>query len=60
MSYLIGCEQYKDENVAALTKAFFQTAVSEEGQSSAAKNAGSAPISDDLRTQSLAAIDLIK
>ena len=60
VSYLIGCEQYKDENVAALTKAFFQTAVSEEGQSSAAKNAGSAPISDDLRTQALAAIDLIK
>lgn len=60
VSYLIGCEQYEDENVAALTKAFFQTAVSEAGQKSAAENAGSAPISDDLRTKSLAAIDLIK
>jgi len=60
VSYLIGCEQYEDENVAALTKAFFQTAVGEDGQQSAAENAGSAPISDDLRTKSLAAIDLIK
>ena len=60
VSYLIGCEKYEDSNVAALTKAFFQTAVSEAGQTSAAKNAGSAPISDDLRTKALAAIDLIK
>lgn len=60
VSYLIGCEQYEDENVAALTKAFFQTAVSEAGQTSAADNAGSAPISEDLRTKALAAIDLIK
>ncbi|WP_431803276.1 phosphate ABC transporter substrate-binding protein PstS [Microbacterium sp. bgisy203] len=60
VSYLIGCEQYEDENVAALTKAFFQTAVSEDGQKLAADNAGSAPISEDLRTKSLAAIDLIK
>jgi len=60
VSYLIGCEQYEDENVAALTKAFFETAVSEAGQASAAENAGSAPISDDLREKSLAAIELIK
>ncbi|HYP73915.1 MAG TPA: substrate-binding domain-containing protein, partial [Microbacterium sp.] len=60
VSYLIGCEQYEDENIAALTKAFFETAVSEAGQKSAADNAGSAPISDALREQSLAAIALIK
>lgn len=60
VSYLIGCEQYEDADVAALTKAFFTTAVSQEGQQSAADNAGSAPISDDLRTQALAAIELIK
>ena len=52
--------KYEDANVAALTKAFFETAVSEAGQKSAATNAGSAPISDDLRTKSLAAINLIK
>ncbi|MFT3797030.1 phosphate ABC transporter substrate-binding protein PstS [Microbacterium sp.] len=60
VSYLIGCEQYDDANVAALAKGFFETAVSEAGQASAATNAGSAPISDDLREQSLAAIALIK
>ncbi len=60
VSYLIGCEQYEDENIAALTKAFFDTVVSEAGQDSAATNAGSAPISADLREQSLAAIALIK
>ena len=60
VSYLIGCEQYEDENVAALTKAYFETAVSEAGQQSAADNAGSAPISADLRDKSLAAIALIK
>lgn len=60
VSYLIACEQYEDESVATLTKAFFETAVSEEGQESAGTNAGSAPISADLREQSLAAIALIK
>ena len=60
VSYLIACEQYEDENIAALTKAFFQTAVSEDGQKLAATTAGSAPISEGLRTMALAAIDLIK
>ncbi len=60
VSYLIGCEKYEDANIAALTKAFFSTAVSAEGQESAATNAGSAPISDDLRAKAVAAIDLIK
>lgn len=60
VSYLIGCEQYEDANVAELTKSFFQTAVGADGQQTAAENAGSAPISEDLRTQALAAIDLIK
>ncbi|MFT4051263.1 MAG: phosphate ABC transporter substrate-binding protein PstS [Microbacterium sp.] len=60
VSYLIGCEQYEDENIAALTAAFFETAVSEAGQETAATGAGSAPISDDLREQALAAIALIQ
>lgn len=60
VSYLIGCAEYEDDNVAALTKAFFTTAISTEGQSAAATNAGSAPISDDLRAKAQAAIDLIK
>lgn len=60
VSYLIACTEYEDKNVAALTKAFFETAISAEGQDAAATNAGSAPVSDDLRTKAQAAIDLIK
>ena len=60
VSYLIGCTQYEDQKVADLAKAFFSTAISVEGQKAAAANAGSAPISDDLRSQAQAAIDLIK
>ena len=40
--------------------ATFHPAVSEAGQKSAAENAGSAPISENLREKVLAAIDLIK
>lgn len=60
VSYLIGCVEYQDADAAALVKGFFTTAVSEEGQQSAAENAGSAPISPDLAAKSQAAIDEIK
>ncbi|KJQ55335.1 phosphate ABC transporter substrate-binding protein PstS [Microbacterium sp. SA39] len=60
VSYLIGCEQYEDENVAALVKEYFSYIASEEGQTAAADNAGSAPISESLREQVVAAIDLIQ
>ncbi|MGM1017034.1 MAG: phosphate ABC transporter substrate-binding protein PstS [Actinomycetota bacterium] len=60
VSYLIGCEQYEDENSAALVKAYFEYMASAEGQDAAAANAGSAPISDGLREQVLTAIDMIQ
>ncbi|QIG39984.1 phosphate ABC transporter substrate-binding protein PstS [Microbacterium sp. 4R-513] len=60
VSYLIGCVEYKDSAAAELVKGFFSTAVSEAGQETAAKNAGSAPISSELATQSQDAIDQIK
>ncbi len=60
VSYLIACGEYEDPAVADLTRAFFSTAISQAGQDAAAKNAGSAPISEDLRTQAQAAIELIK
>lgn len=60
VSYLIGCEQYEDSNVAELVKEYFTYIASAEGQDAAAENAGSAPISDGLRDQVLAAIDLIQ
>lgn len=51
VSYLIGCEQYQDAANAELVKAYFSYVVSEEGQQVAAEAAGSAPISDDLRSR---------
>ncbi|KRA24136.1 phosphate ABC transporter substrate-binding protein [Microbacterium sp. Root61] len=60
ISYLIGCAEYADADAAALVKGFFNTAISEAGQETAATNAGSAPISDALRTKAQAAVDAIK
>ncbi|HCS62360.1 MAG TPA: phosphate ABC transporter substrate-binding protein PstS [Microbacterium sp.] len=60
VSYLIGCEQYEDANVAELVKTYFEYIVSAEGQDAAAENAGNAPISDGLREKAIAAIDLIQ
>ncbi|MEZ3161627.1 phosphate ABC transporter substrate-binding protein PstS [Microbacterium sp. BWT-B31] len=59
ISYLIGCAEYSDAAIAPLVKGFFSTAISAEGQDSAATNAGSAPISDALREKSQAAVDAI-
>jgi len=60
ISYLIGCTEYADADAAALVKGFFSTAISAEGQDTAATNAGSAPISDALREKAVAAVDAIK
>ncbi len=59
VSYLIGCVEYDDAETASLVKAYFQYVASAEGQDAAAEAAGSAPISDALRTQVNAAIDAI-
>ncbi|WP_336642105.1 phosphate ABC transporter substrate-binding protein PstS [Microbacterium sp. USHLN272] len=60
VSYLIACEQYEDTNVAEVVKEYLTYIASAEGQEAAADNAGSAPISDSLREQVQAAIDLIQ
>jgi phosphate transport system substrate-binding protein len=60
VSYLIGCEEYQDAESAELVKAYFSYIVSDEGQSTAADAAGSAPISADLFDKASAAIELIK
>ncbi len=59
ISYSIACEQYNDAAVAPVVKAYLSYAASAEGQDAAAAAAGSAPISDALREQITAAIDLI-
>jgi phosphate transport system substrate-binding protein len=51
ISYLIGCETYADAGQGALVKAFFEYATSAEGQTAAAENAGSAPITGDANLE---------
>ena len=51
VSYHIGCIQYDDEETANNVRAFIEYVVSEDGQQTAAENAGNAPISESLREQ---------
>jgi phosphate transport system substrate-binding protein len=59
ISYMIACQEYADPSVAPIVKGFLEYIASPEGQDAAAEAAGSAPISDALREQVTAAIDLI-
>jgi phosphate transport system substrate-binding protein len=59
VSYLIACQEYDDADKANLVAEYFTYVTSAEGQDVAADAAGSAPISDTLREQITAAIDLI-
>lgn len=59
ISYMIACQEYVDTAVAPIVKAYLSYVASPEGQDAAASAAGSAPISDTLREQVDAAIDLI-
>ena len=47
------------ESFPALVSAYFSFMASEEGQQIAAEQAGSAPISEDLRTKITASLDMI-
>ena len=60
IAYSIVCTSYDDAAQGNLVKAFFTYVASEEGQAAAAENAGSAPISDELRTDVLATVNAIK
>ena len=44
LSYLIACPTYEDADEAALVKGFLSYIVSEDGQATAAEQAGSAPL----------------
>jgi phosphate transport system substrate-binding protein len=59
VSYLMGCTKY-DGSTGAIVHGFFNYAISSEGQAAAAKNAGSAPLTDALRTKIQPAVDAIK
>ncbi|HWS49833.1 MAG TPA: phosphate ABC transporter substrate-binding protein PstS, partial [Microbacterium sp.] len=59
ISYMIACQEYADAAVAPIVKGYLEYIASPEGQDEAAAAAGSAPISDTLREQVNAAIELI-
>jgi phosphate transport system substrate-binding protein len=59
VSYQIACTKYDSADKGALVKALYDYIISTEGQDAAAKNAGSAPISDTLRQQIQPAVDAI-
>jgi len=59
VSYHIGCIEYDDQAKADNVKAFMSYVISEDGQATAAENAGNAEISDTLREQAQGAIDAI-
>ncbi|WP_127794107.1 phosphate ABC transporter substrate-binding protein PstS [Agromyces sp. LHK192] len=60
VSYLIACQEYAEPDNVELVKSYLSYIASAEGQDAAATDAGSAPISDTLREQVVAAIDSIK
>ena len=57
ISYLALCGSYADSAEGEAVKAYASYIISEEGQQVGLENAGSAPISDELRTEAQAAID---
>lgn len=60
VSYHIVCSSYDSQEKVDLVKAWENFVVSEEGQQSAADNAGSAPISDELRGKITKVLDQIE
>ena len=60
VSYLIACQEYAEPENVELVKSYLSYIASAEGQDVAAAAAGSAPISDSLREQVVAAIDSIQ
>jgi phosphate transport system substrate-binding protein len=59
VSYIIVCSKYEDTAKGDLVKAYVKYLASAEGQDVAAKEAGSAPISDALRTEVEASLNSI-
>jgi phosphate transport system substrate-binding protein len=60
VSSLIGCTKYRSAEEAALVRAYFEYAISPEGQELAAEQAGSAPLSDALRNKIMPSVEAIE
>lgn len=56
-SYLIACQTYDDQETADLVKAYLSYIVSDEGQQTAAENAGSAPLPADVAEEAQGIVD---
>ena len=56
-SYLIACPSYSDKTEGDLVKAYIGYIISEEGQSTAAQNAGSAPLPSSIAGQAQTIVD---
>ncbi|MDW5593208.1 phosphate ABC transporter substrate-binding protein PstS [Conexibacter stalactiti] len=59
VSYGVACTHYDDANTGAIVRAYMSYLISPEGQETAASAAGSAPLSDALRTELQPAVDAI-
>lgn len=59
VSYQLACKTYEDAAQGELVRGFLEYAASEDGQTAAAESAGSAPISETLRSDALAQIEQI-
>ncbi len=60
VSYQIACQQYDDAASAELVKAWLSYVTSADGQATAAKDAGSAPLSEAVGQKVQAAVESIK
>lgn len=60
VSYEMACTEYDSGDEAGLVQGYLNYIISPEGQDAAAANAGSAPISDELRSQVQEAVDAIQ
>jgi phosphate transport system substrate-binding protein len=56
-SYLIACPSYADAAEGDLVKAYLSYVISEEGQATAAENAGSAPLASSIAEEAQAVVD---
>ena len=58
-SYLIACQHYDDQATADLVKGYLTYVISEEGQKTAADNAGSAPLDSALADEATGIVEQI-
>ena len=58
-SYLIACQHYDDQGTADLVKGYLSYVLSDDGQSTAAENAGSAPLDPAVQDEAVAIVEKI-